>query len=52
VKTTDGTGDLLLRVEIRLPKRMGLKAKHDLAEFDKDTATFAARVKAEREGTD
>lgn len=51
VKTTDGTGDLLLRVEIRLPKRMGLKAKHDLSEFDKDTATFAARVKAEREGS-
>lgn len=49
VKTTNGTGDLLLRVEIRLPKRMSLKAKHDLNEFDKNTSTFAARIKAERE---
>lgn len=51
VHTTSGTGDLLLRVEIRLPKRMSLKAKHNLSEFDKNTATFAARVQKEREST-
>lgn len=52
MQTVNGTGDLLLRVEIRLPKRMSLKARHDLSEFDKHTPTFAARVKAEREETE
>lgn len=49
VHTSRATGDLLLEVEVRVPKRLGVAAKKALKEFAEHTASFEDEVRAARE---
>ncbi|MBQ3308267.1 MAG: DnaJ domain-containing protein [Aeriscardovia sp.] len=52
VATSSTTGDLLLRVEVRLPKHPSTAAKKALRAFDEATGDFAREIQEERAATD
>lgn len=52
VVTSSTTGDLLLRVEVRLPKHLSMAAKKALRSFDEATSDFAHEIQEERTTTD
>lgn len=49
VHTNRTTGDLLLEVQVRLPKRLGAAAKRAIKEFAEHTESFEDSVRSERE---
>ena len=49
VQTPRKTGDLVGRVQIRVPKKPSMHEKHAAKEFDKMCGDFAADIANERE---